>query len=47
MIVKIKRQDALDRFPKFPLSDYVKEEYFYPEVNKTYRLIVDVKPVKQ
>ncbi len=46
MIIKIKRQDALDQFPKFPLYDHVKEEYFYQEVYKTYRLIVDVKSVK-
>jgi hypothetical protein len=46
MIIKIKRQDALDQFTKFPQADHMKEEYFYPKVYKRHELFVAAESVK-
>ena len=50
MLIKIKRQDCLDKFPKFPLREYNfikdEEEYFYPIVYKSYVLTLDSKSLK-
>ena len=50
MLVKIKRQDCLDKYPKFPLRqyDFVKdeEEYFYPRIFRSYMLTLDSKSLK-
>jgi hypothetical protein len=50
MLVKIKRQDCLDKYPKFPLRqyDFVKdeEEYFYPRIFRSYVLTLDSKSLK-
>ena len=46
MLHKIKRSVALYKYPKFPLSDHVKEEYFFPKTFKNYTLVVDYKSTR-
>ena len=50
MLIKINRQDCLDKFPQFPLREYdhVKddEEFFYPKVYKSYILTLDTKSLR-
>ena len=47
MLVKIKRQDCLDKFSKFPQREYDKliddDIYFYPKVHSLYWLKVESK----
>ena len=50
MLIKIKRQDCLDKYPKFPLREYDfvndKEECIYPKGFNSYVLILDSKSLK-
>ena len=50
MLIKIKRQDCLDKYPKFPLREYDfrkdEEEYYYPKVFKSYVLTLHSKSLK-
>lgn len=50
MLIKIKRQDCLDKYPKFPLRwyDETKEEvvHFYPFVHRSYILTLPSKSIK-
>ncbi|CAN5522560.1 hypothetical protein BH11BAC3_BH11BAC3_44320 [soil metagenome] len=50
MLIKINRQDCLNKFPKFPLREYdpIKddEDFFYPKVFKSYVLTLDTKSLK-
>ena len=50
MLIKIKRQDCLDKFPKFPQREYNsikdEEEFFYPKVIESYILTLDTKSLK-
>jgi hypothetical protein len=39
MVIKIKREDCLTQYPKFPVSG--NGEHFFPEVFKGYRLTID------
>ncbi|MES2647075.1 MAG: hypothetical protein V4717_09390 [Bacteroidota bacterium] len=40
MLQKIKRVDALARYPKFPVTDIEKNAWYFPEVYASYRLTV-------
>ncbi len=50
MIIKVKRQDCLDRYQAFPLQnfDYGKDEYdfYYPEIYESYILTLPSKSFK-
>ncbi len=50
MLIKIKRQDCLLKYPKFPVREYdyrkEEEEYFYPKVFKSYVFTLDSKSLK-
>src|SRR5947207_1764242 len=50
MITKIKRRDCLEKFKTFPLRSYNyekhKEEFFYPELFKSYILTLPSKSFK-
>lgn len=50
MLIKINRQDCLNKYPKFPLREYNyrkdEEEYFYPKIFESYILTVNSKSLK-
>jgi hypothetical protein len=50
MLIKIKRQDCLNKYPSFPLRGYnydkEEEEFFYPKVFKSYVLTLPSKSFK-
>jgi hypothetical protein len=46
MLTKIKRQIALEIYPKFPLSNNLAEEFIYPKVERTSILSIQAKSPK-
>ena len=46
MLFKIKRQDCFDKFPKFPRSNYYREEFFFPRCYKGYTLTLTALSLK-
>ncbi|MCD6010757.1 MAG: hypothetical protein K0Q79_619 [Flavipsychrobacter sp.] len=46
MIKKMSRKKALEDFPKFPTSNFVTNEYYYPKSFKDHTLTLEAKSVK-
>jgi len=43
---KINRKDCLTKYPKFPQSDHLNEDYFFPKVYRGYILMLSSKSTK-
>jgi hypothetical protein len=43
-LVKLKREECLSLYPKFPVADYLREQFDFPDIFKSYFLSIAPKP---